>query len=36
MGAVQVDGSDDGMGDKNALECIDTNNDAGAAPIECK
>ncbi|MBA3547417.1 MAG: VCBS repeat-containing protein [Nannocystis sp.] len=36
MGDVQVNGNDDGMGGKNALECIYTNNDAKATPIECK
>jgi hypothetical protein len=36
MGTVSVVGNDDGMGGKTTLECIYTNNDDQAAPIECK
>lgn len=36
MGVVNVVGNDDGMGGKTTLECIYTNNDDTAAPIECK
>lgn len=36
MGDVNVNGNDDGMGGKNTLECIYTNNDDKAAPIQCK
>ena len=31
-----VIGNDDGMGGKTTLECIYTNNDVTAAPIQCK
>jgi hypothetical protein len=36
MGDVKVNGNDDGMGGKTTLECIYTNNDDLAAPIQCK
>ncbi len=36
MGDVKVVGNDDGMGGKTTLECIYTNNDVTAAPIQCK
>ena len=35
MGKVHVEGNDDGMGGKTALECIDTNNGDIVDPIEC-
>ena len=36
VGDVSVVGNDDGMGGKTTLECIYTNNDDAAMPIECK
>jgi len=36
VGDVSVVGNDDGMGGKTTLECIYTNNDDAAKPIECK
>ncbi len=36
MGLVTVVGNDDGMGGKNTLECIYTNNDDSTAQLSCQ
>jgi len=36
MGLVSVVGNDDGMGGKNTLECIYTNNDDSVAQLACQ